>query len=120
LGVKGREDKVSPIRVPYEKDGQTQFVAADDISAIRAEGHYTVIYVRGRRLFCPWSITEADTRLAEHGFLRTHRSYLVNPSHVSSFTRQKDTGTLLFEQDAALKVPVSRSRIGAVREALGV
>jgi NO-binding membrane sensor protein with MHYT domain len=115
-----REDPVAA-SVPYEKDGQTQFVPRSEIAAIRAEGHYTVVYAGGRRLFCPWSITEADTRLSGAGFVRAHRSYLINPVHVSSFTRQKDTGTLLFDGvDERMKVPVSRSRIGAVREALGL
>jgi NO-binding membrane sensor protein with MHYT domain len=116
-----REEPVVAPGVPYEKDGHTQFVARADIAAIRAEGHYTIIYAGRRRLFCPWSITEADARLSDAGFIRTHRSYLVNPVHVSSFTRHKDTGTLLFEAiDDRLKIPVSRSKIGAVREALGV
>ncbi|MBF9061201.1 carbon monoxide dehydrogenase [Rhodobacterales bacterium HKCCSP123] len=116
-----RDEPVAAAGVPYEKDGQTQFVPRSEIAAIRAEGHYTVIYAGGRRLFCPWSITEADTRLSGAGFVRAHRSYLVNPVHVSSFTRNKDTGTLLFEGvDDRMKVPVSRSRIGAVREALGL
>jgi DNA-binding LytR/AlgR family response regulator len=115
------EEHVAAPGVPYEKDGHTQFVARKDISAIRAEGHYTVIYAGGRRLFCPWSITEADTRLAEAGFIRVHRSFVVNPVHVSSFSRHKDTGTLLFEGgEDRLKVPVSRSRISSVREALGL
>ncbi len=116
-----REEPVAIAGVPYEKDGQTQFVPRTEVSAIRAEGHYTVVYAGGRRLFCPWSITEADARLADAGFIRAHRSYLINPVHVSSFTRHKDTGTLLFEGfDERLKVPVSRSRISDVREILGV
>jgi diguanylate cyclase len=107
--------------IPYEKDGRTLFAGRATIAAIRAEGHYTLLYTNGARLFCPWSITEAAARLEGSGFVRVHRSYLVNPSHVSSFERLKDTGALYFaEVDPRLKVPVSRSRLGAVREALGV
>lgn len=115
------EDTVAAASVPFEKDGQTQFLLRAEIAVIRAEGHYTVLHASGRRLFCPWSITEAETRLKGAGFVRTHRSYLVNPSHVSGFTRHKDTGTLRFETvEQGLEIPVSRSRIGAVREALGL
>jgi DNA-binding LytR/AlgR family response regulator len=50
-----------------------------------------------------------------------HRSYLVNPAHVSRFERHKDNGTCYFEAVPALsKVPVSRSRLTAIREALGL
>ncbi|MDJ0823354.1 MAG: MHYT domain-containing protein [Paracoccaceae bacterium] len=107
--------------VPFTREGHTQFAPRDSIAAVRAEGHYTLLYVGDEKLFCPWSITEAETRLTPSGFVRTHRSYLVNPSHVSGFERMKDTGTLWFDHtDSLPKVPVSRSRLAAVREALGL
>ncbi|WP_080455484.1 MHYT domain-containing protein [Roseovarius sp. A-2] len=108
-------------RLPYERDGQTHFADAAAVAAIRAEGHYTVLYQGEDKLFCPWSITEAEARMIPAGFLRVHRSYLVNPVHVSRFERHKDNGTCYFETVAALsKVPISRSRLTAIREALGL
>ena len=107
--------------VPFEREGQTYFTEPASIAAIRAEGHYTVLYMGAERLFCPWSITEAETRLRPDGFLRAHRSYLVNPKHVSSFERHKDNGTCYFDgMDSLNKVPVSRSRLADIREALGL
>lgn len=107
--------------VPFEREGQTFFSPVSDIAAIRAEGHYTVLYIGTEKLFCPWSITETETRLKADGFLRAHRSYLVNPKHVSSFERHKDNGTCYFDGVEALtKVPVSRSRLNDIREALGL
>ncbi|WP_171097298.1 MHYT domain-containing protein [Ruegeria sp. HKCCD7255] len=107
--------------VPFEREGQTFFTEPASIAAIRAEGHYTVLYMGSEKLFCPWSITEAATRLKPDGFLRAHRSYLVNPKHVSSFERHKDNGTCYFDGvDALAKVPVSRSRLTDIREALGL
>lgn len=113
----------APLRagVPYEREGQTFFAEPTQVAAIRAEGHYTVLYVDDEKLFCPWSITEAETRLKPDGFLKAHRSYLVNPKHVSSFERHKDNGTCYFDGVAALaKVPVSRSRLTDIRDALGL
>ncbi|WP_170420530.1 MHYT domain-containing protein [Ruegeria arenilitoris] len=107
--------------VPFEREGQTFFTEPARVAAIRAEGHYTVLYMGAEKLFCPWSITEAETRLKPDGFLRAHRSYLVNPRHVSRFERHKDNGTCYFDQvDALSKVPVSRSRLTDIREALGL
>ncbi len=107
--------------VPFEREGQTFFADPNRIAAIRAEGHYTVLYMGAEKLFCPWSITEAESHLKPDGFLRTHRSYLVNPKHVSSFERHKDNGTCYFDGvDALTKVPVSRSRLTDIREALGL
>ncbi len=108
-------------QVPYEKDGRTVFVDRSAIAAVRAEGHYTILYVGGQKLFCPWSISEAAARLPEPHFVRAHRSYLINVGHVTSFERHKDNGICFFEKTDSLgKVPVSRSRLTAVRDALGV
>ena len=106
---------------PYEKDGHIRFVTADMVAAIRAEGHYTVLYVGAQKLFCPWSITEAESRVPQAVFVRTHRSYLVNRNHVSGFERKKDTGVCFFDSAPALgKVPVSRARLSEVRAVLGL
>ncbi|NDW07107.1 carbon monoxide dehydrogenase [Jiella sp. 40Bstr34] len=109
------------VPVPYEKDGRTIFVDRSSIAAIRAEGHYTILYVGGQQFFCPWSISEAETRLADPNFIRAHRSYLINVGHVTGFERHKDNGICFFEKTVSLgKVTVSRSRLPAVRHALGV
>lgn len=109
------------VSVPFEKEGRTQFLDAGSIAAVRAEGHYTVLYAGSDKLFCPWSISEAARRLAPAGLIRTHRSYLVNPVFVTEFQRTKDTGMCYFEAVGSLpKVPVSRSRLADVRQVLGV
>lgn len=112
---------VAPLRVPFERDGNTRFAASSEIAAVRAEGHYTILYVGEDKLFCSWSISEAANRLEPQNFIRAHRSYLINPAYVSEFQRAKDTGICLFDAvDSLQKVPVSRSRLAHVRQALGV
>ena len=108
-------------RVPYERDKRTYFITADQVIALRAEGHYTVLYTRAEKLFCPWSISEAMKRLPASLFLRTHRSYLVNLHQVTAFERHKDSGSCYFDGANSLKfVPVSRGNVAGVREALGL
>jgi NO-binding membrane sensor protein with MHYT domain len=110
----------SHLRIPYEQGGRTYFVQAEDVAAIRAEGRYTFLYRGDDKLFCPWSITEAEERLQNSGFCRCHRGYIVNASHVSSFERKKDTGVCYFDGTGAIeKAPVSRSHLASVRESLG-
>lgn len=115
------ETDLSVIRIPYERDGKTFFLHLGDVAAIRAEGHYTFLYTATEKLFCPWSISVAEKRLPENHYLRTHRSYLVNIAHVSGFERRKDNGACLFDHIESLKtVPVSRTRVGPVQDALGL
>ena len=107
-------------RVPYEREGRTLFLDPGLIGAVRAEGHYTVLQRGAEALFCPWSITEAEERLTPAGFLRVHRSYLLNPAHVTRFERIKDSGVCALEGADTLRIPVSRTRLSALREVLGL
>ncbi len=108
-------------RIPYERENRILFLDSASVAALRAEGHYTLAYHGTERLFCPWSISEAERRLVPSGFLRVHRSYLINPRLVTGFERLKDTGICYVEGvGPQMKVPVSRSHLGAVREALGL
>ena len=114
-------DGAAHTAVPYEKEGRTRFLDTSDIAAVRAEGHYTILYSGAEKLFCPWSISEMENRVGGTGLLRTHRSYLINPSFVTEFKRTKDTGACFFDGVEALsKVPVSRSRLAEVKLALGL
>ena len=115
------EVKNDVLRIPYEKNNRTFFVEPSTIAAIRAEGHYCLLYVEKEKLFCPWSISQVVKRLSKENFIRAHRSYLINPTHVSGFERKKDNGICYFDAFASLeKVPVSRSRLTEVRGALGL
>ena len=106
-------------RIPCEKDGTTLFLDLRDVAFVRAEGHFTHVYAGGRRHYCAWSITEAARRLLPQGFLKVHRSYLVNPARVIGFERRKDNGLCRFDDPELPPAPVSRSNLKTVREALG-
>jgi NO-binding membrane sensor protein with MHYT domain len=108
------------LRIPHEKEGRTYFLEPGAISAVRAEGHYTMLQKGAETLFCPWSISEAEERLAPLGFLRVHRSYLLNPVHVVKFQRLKDSGQCSVDGAESLRIPVSRARLAELREALGL
>jgi NO-binding membrane sensor protein with MHYT domain len=108
-------------RIPYEREGRTLFAEPASIAAIRAEGHYTILYRGTEKVFCPWSISEAEKRLEGTAFVRVHRSYLVNPALVTGFERAKDSGIIYFDGTPSLgKVPVARSRLNDVRDLLGL
>lgn len=121
-GVTGQTTSVTAAnkQIPYEQGGRTFFVDVDAVAVIRAEGHYTHLYTATDKLFCVWSITEAEKRLTPGPFIRTHRSFLINPSFVTGFERLKDNGVCHFKLASLEKAPVSRSRLRAVRDVLGI
>jgi len=109
------------IRIPYERNKKILFVDSDEVATIRADGRYTLLYTRTGVCFCPWSITEAEKRLADTHFYRSHRSYLVNVQLLTSFEKRKDSGVCLFDgYEQISSVPVSRTRVTGLMELLGL
>lgn len=106
-------------RLPYQINNTVHFIAVDEVAAIQADGHYTRLFNGKEELFCPWPISRVEETLkGRNCFLRTHRSYLVNIRYVKAFQRTGDKAFCLIGTDRADSIPVSRSRIGEVREAL--
>jgi len=114
-------ERAAPVKIPFERGKKTFFISSNEVAAIRADGRYTHLYAHSGTHFCPWSITEAENRLAEAGYFRTHRSYLVNLQQLSGFQKSKDTGVCLFDSLPQLSgVPVSRKRIPSLVGILGI
>ncbi len=110
----------APLRLPYEREGRTHLVALDRVTAVHAEGHYTTAWLDTGPVFCPWSITEAEGRLPA-GFMRVHRSWIVNIARVAAYEKARDHGYLVLQGVADTpRVPVARNRTAAVREGLGL
>jgi NO-binding membrane sensor protein with MHYT domain len=107
-------------RLPYEQHNATYFLDAENIHAIKAEGHYTRLYDSAEVYFCPWSISKVEAHLAGHPFLRTHRSFLVNLRHARAFQRKDDKAFLVVPALKEAMVPVSRFHVAEVRRALGI
>jgi len=112
-------DRPTTPRIPCERDGGKVFVAAKDVAFVRADGHYTQVYTLNEKYFCVWPITEAVKRLEPTGFLRVHRSYIVNPKLVTRFERTKDKGQCTFGEADLPPVPVSRSNLKTAQTAFG-
>ena len=107
-----------PKHIPCERDGLKVFITLRDVLAIRADGHYSQVYTEKEKYFCVWPITEVNRRLESFGFIKVHRSYIVNPARVDRFERLKDKGYCVFGTPLAPKVPVSRSKLKAAQAAI--
>jgi DNA-binding LytR/AlgR family response regulator len=64
-------------------------VPIGEILAVRSAGNYAEFLLEdGRRPLMRSSLAALETRLGEHGFVRTHRSWLVNPTRVTGLRRE--------------------------------
>ncbi|HEX5112875.1 MAG TPA: LytTR family DNA-binding domain-containing protein [Saprospiraceae bacterium] len=63
--------------------GGTHFFHPEQIIRLEAESNYTFIYVREQKpIIMAKVLANYETLLAPFGFLRTHRSHLINKQHV--------------------------------------
>jgi len=119
-GLRSEHSGGSQNRIPYERDKTIRFFSADQIAAVRAEGHYSRVINGTGEYFCPWPISRVEKAIGSDEFIRTHRSYLVNLNHVCGFRREGEKGFCFLNPDEDMSVPVSRSRMADVQNALGL
>jgi diguanylate cyclase len=105
--------------VPVESEGATNFMPADEICAIQATTHYTLIYDGRCEHFSPWSITEAEERLDKTDFIRVHRSHLIAIDKVKALRKSGD-GAVVEVGSLPRTVPVSRNRYAELKSRLGL
>jgi hypothetical protein len=82
-------------------------VATADILAVASAGNYVeFVLADGRKPLMRSSLSAVEAKLAPLGFVRTHRSWLVNAARVSELTPEKSGDYTV--RLGALEVPLSR------------
>ncbi|HEY4310910.1 MAG TPA: LytTR family DNA-binding domain-containing protein [Pirellulales bacterium] len=71
-------------RLPLQISGRIVFVAVKEIDFIEAEGNYVTLHVGKQQFVVRDSLTNFAIKLNPTGFLRIHRSTIVNLSRVKS------------------------------------
>ncbi len=103
--------------LPAERQGRTVYVPVEQLRAVHANGHYTTLTDHEGEALCLLSISTVEAKLDPQRFLRVHRSHLVALDAVTAIERTGDGG-LAWLIGAAHPVPVSRSRLAALRASL--
>jgi two-component system LytT family response regulator len=67
-----------PDRIPVKAHGRVMIVNVAEINWVEAEGDYVSVHVGGKSWLLRETIAAAEERLALSGFVRIHRSTLVN------------------------------------------
>ncbi|WP_461877178.1 LytR/AlgR family response regulator transcription factor [Fusicatenibacter sp.] len=100
-------------KIELQTGRQTVEVALDTIWFVESEKNYLLFYrekdERGDAIRARMKIAEAEKELEPHGFVRTHKGYLVNINYVY---RLRENEILLLN---GKHVPVSRSYLNQVR-----
>jgi diguanylate cyclase len=115
LGGAGAPPRRFARHLPIERDGNTHFVAVEQVVAVHANAHYTYIFDGNDKLFCPLAIGDVESRLDGSRFVRVHRSHIVNIDRVVGYKRSGDNELVEMAAVSHYLVPVSRSRIGSLK-----
>ena len=76
-----------PQRIEIKADGRTLYLAPGEIVWIEAAGNYVEVHVaaRAQPILVRGTLGEYEGKLAEDGFVRVHRSRLLNRAHIKGF-----------------------------------
>lgn len=105
-------------RIVAEKAGKRMMVNASDILFAKARDDYAFIQTKDDAYFSPTSLSAIEKQLEGTGFMRIHRSYLVNLKKVEE-TLSGDSGSLGVKlKDYDEPLPVSRRKMSQLKKTL--
>ncbi len=103
-----------------EKEELQISLLLNNIFYIESAENYINIYYRDKenieRFTMRSSLKKQFDKLEKYGFLRCHRSYVVNFSNIALLRREKDGPYLDFGVSGLPKIPISRTYLQAVTE----
>lgn len=119
-GARAGGGKRQLLKIPTIKQNRVLLVDVPSVSFIRSEGHYTWVHTGQGSQFCNLNIGDIESRLDPQLFLRVHRSYIVNLSHVDEIVRDDGRMTLRMMGPTPVEIPVSRASAPRLLEQLGL
>jgi len=106
------QPKVSLYRLAISTTEGTSFYEAPEIIRCEAVGNYTRFYIKEKKpIITSRTLKEYEDLLTDHQFLRVHRTHLVNPRYIQSYTKDHE----LILHDGSV-VQVSRRKWESIRD----
>ncbi|GII53848.1 DNA-binding response regulator [Planotetraspora thailandica] len=101
--------------IPVDLAGRTKFLGRQEVCYAEAHGDYVRLHTADSAYLVRMSLAALERRWGGSGFIRAHRSTLVNVRHVSEL--RFDAGRVVLQVGAKV-LPVSRRHTRQVREQL--
>ena len=103
-------------RIEVRDGGAAVFLAPADILFVEAAGNYIEFHTAARTHLVRGTLAAWETRLAAHGFVRVHRSRLINRAHIAAI-RPTPSGDVEITLDDGRVLVGSRRYRGALENA---
>ena len=109
-------DELLPVDVPR---GGTRLLARSRILLLQAHGDYVRVVSDDGRFLLRAALVDLEERWARHGFVRVHRSFVVNLRRAVE-VRPRLNGTAVLVMADGTEVPIARRQVGELRRRLAV
>lgn len=107
-------------RISVEKGGRKVLIPVEQIRFIMAKDDYSCLYTDDERFLSTTSLAHYEARLAEFGFFRVHRRYIVNLNSVEDIETVSPGVIQLGVSGVDERIPVSRRRVAPLKKALHI
>ncbi len=107
-------------QIACEKAGKKVMVNASDILFCTARDDYAYVEAKDGKYFAPCSLSNIEKQLDGFGFMRIHRSYLVNLNCVEEAVTAENGAMTLKIANTDFEIPVSRRKIPLLKKAMQV
>lgn len=102
-------------RIEVRDGGAVVFLAASDITHLEAAGNYVEVHAGGKTHLVRGTLAAWEVRLAPRGFVRVHRSRLVNRAKISAM-KPRSSGDIDITLTNGLSVQGSRRYRATLQE----
>jgi DNA-binding LytR/AlgR family response regulator len=106
------------VRISARSGGAVRLFDPRTITRFHASDKYTLFHVGAAEYMLDDSLTTLEARLAGLGFVRVHRSELVNLAAARALHMQN--GVVMLELSDGQRAPVSRRAVAALKRRLGL
>lgn len=87
---------------PLATANGTYYICPDEVVRLKASSNYTTIYFRDKRKLVSARVLKAfEPLLSPFGFIRTHRTHLVNRRYICCITT---SGRILMSDDSVAEI----------------
>jgi two-component system LytT family response regulator len=108
------QNKKEQFKLALSDSKEVRYVKMEEILRLQAESNYTnIFYEKNKVFFSSKTLKDYETMLHGQGFLRVHKSHLVNPLHIEMYDKQ---GFLILSDGS--KVEVSRRKRDFIQNVL--
>jgi len=108
-------------KLPITLDGRTLLLPYPQILFVEAYEDYSFVHTAQQKYLTSYRLKNLEERLGPHGFFRVHRKFLVNLEAVTEIASLPGGQFMLRTQGKTrIELPISRRRIGELKQVLGL